>query len=34
MAAASTIVSLPVLVIYLIFQRHFIRGMVSGALKA
>lgn len=34
MAAASTIVSLPVLVVYLIFQRHFIRGMVSGALKA
>ena len=33
MAAASTMVSLPVLVIYVIFQRHFIRGMVSGALK-
>lgn len=34
MAAASTIVSLPVLVIYFLFQRHFIRGMVSGAVKA
>ncbi len=33
MAAAATIVSLPVLVLYVFFQRHFIRGMVSGALK-
>ncbi len=33
MAAASTIVSLPVLVLYFLFQRHFIRGMVSGAVK-
>lgn len=33
MAAAATIVSLPVIVMYFIFQRHFIRGMVSGALK-
>jgi len=33
MAAASTIVSLPVLAMYILFQRHFIRGMVSGAVK-
>ncbi len=33
MAAAATIVSLPVIVLYVFFQRHFIRGMVSGALK-
>lgn len=33
MAAASTIVSLPVLALYFMFQRHFIRGMVSGAVK-
>lgn len=34
MAAGALIVSLPVLVMYLIFQRHFIRGMISGALKS
>ena len=34
MAAAANIVSLPVLLIYFLFQRHFIRGMVSGAVKA
>jgi raffinose/stachyose/melibiose transport system permease protein len=33
MAAASLIVSLPVLVLYFIFQRSFIRGMISGAVK-
>lgn len=33
MAAAATIVSLPVIVLYMFFQRHFIRGMVSGAIK-
>jgi len=33
MAAAATIVSLPVMVLYIFFQRHFIRGMVSGAIK-
>ena len=33
MNAAATIVSLPVIVLYFIFQRHFIRGMVSGAIK-
>ncbi|GAB4465896.1 MAG: carbohydrate ABC transporter permease [Anaerolineae bacterium] len=34
MAAASTIVSLPVILVYLAFQRHFIRGIVGGAVKA
>lgn len=34
MAAASLIVSLPVIILYFFFQRHFIRGMISGALKA
>lgn len=34
MAAGALIVSLPVLIVYLIFQRHFIRGMISGAVKA
>jgi raffinose/stachyose/melibiose transport system permease protein len=34
MAAGATMVSLPVIIIYVIFQRHFIRGLVSGALKA
>lgn len=33
MAAASLIVSLPVLILYFIFQRSFIRGMISGAVK-
>jgi len=34
MAAGATMMSLPVIIIYVIFQRHFIRGLVSGALKA
>ena len=34
MAAGATMVSLPVILIYVIFQRHFIRGLISGALKA
>jgi len=33
MAAAATIVSLPVIVLYFFFQRRFIHGMVSGAIK-
>jgi raffinose/stachyose/melibiose transport system permease protein len=32
-AAASVIVALPVVVIYLILQRHFIRGVLAGAIK-
>jgi len=34
MAAASLIVCLPVVIVYVIFQRSFIRGIISGALKA
>jgi raffinose/stachyose/melibiose transport system permease protein len=33
-AAASLIVSVPVLILYFIFQRSFIRGMIAGALKS
>ena len=31
--AAAAIVAVPVLIVYVIFQRQFIRGMLSGALK-
>jgi raffinose/stachyose/melibiose transport system permease protein len=33
LAAGAVIVALPVVVLYVMFQRHFIRGMLSGALK-
>jgi raffinose/stachyose/melibiose transport system permease protein len=33
MAAASLIVSLPVIILYFLFQRSFIRGMIAGAVK-
>lgn len=33
MAAGALIVSFPVLLLYILFQRHFIRGMISGAVK-
>jgi raffinose/stachyose/melibiose transport system permease protein len=33
LAAASVLVALPVVVVYLIFQRNFIAGMLSGAVK-
>jgi raffinose/stachyose/melibiose transport system permease protein len=33
-AAASVIVSAPVLIVYVLAQRHFIRGMLGGAIKA
>jgi raffinose/stachyose/melibiose transport system permease protein len=33
MAAAAVMVALPVVVVYLIAQRHFIRGMLEGAVK-
>jgi raffinose/stachyose/melibiose transport system permease protein len=32
-AAASVLVALPVLIVYLVLQRHFIRGVLAGALK-
>jgi len=33
LAAASVIVATPVVVVYIILQRHFIRGMLAGSLK-
>jgi raffinose/stachyose/melibiose transport system permease protein len=33
LAAGALIVALPVVVVYLVLQRHFIRGMLSGAVK-
>jgi raffinose/stachyose/melibiose transport system permease protein len=34
LAAGSLIVAAPVVIVYLFLQRHFIRGMLSGAVKA
>jgi raffinose/stachyose/melibiose transport system permease protein len=33
LAAAAVIVALPVVIVYVFLQRHFIRGMLSGAIK-
>jgi raffinose/stachyose/melibiose transport system permease protein len=33
MAAAAVIVALPVIVVFILFQRSFIRGVVTGAVK-
>jgi raffinose/stachyose/melibiose transport system permease protein len=33
LSAGSVIVALPVVVLYVFLQRHFIRGMLSGAVK-
>jgi raffinose/stachyose/melibiose transport system permease protein len=33
LAAGAVIVALPVVIIYMFLQRHFIRGMLSGAVK-
>jgi raffinose/stachyose/melibiose transport system permease protein len=33
LAAASLIVAFPVVCVYVFLQRHFIRGMLSGAAK-
>ena len=33
LAAGATLVALPVVAVYLVLQRHFIRGMVEGAVK-
>jgi raffinose/stachyose/melibiose transport system permease protein len=33
LAAASVIVALPIVLLYVFLQRHFIRGMLSGAVK-
>jgi raffinose/stachyose/melibiose transport system permease protein len=32
-AAAAVLVALPVVLVYLVLQRHFIRGVLAGALK-
>lgn len=32
-AAAAVLVAAPILVVYLFLQRHFVRGMLAGALK-
>ncbi len=34
LAAGALIVALPVVVVYVFLQRHFIRGMLSGAVKS
>ncbi len=33
MSAGATIVALPTIVVYVLLQRHFIRGIASGAIK-
>lgn len=33
MAAASTLVCIPVIIVYCIFQRHIIKGLTAGAVK-
>jgi len=33
MSAAAVLVALPVVIVYLFLQRHFIRGMIEGAVK-
>jgi raffinose/stachyose/melibiose transport system permease protein len=33
LAAGSIIITLPVVVVYIFLQRHFIRGMLSGAVR-
>jgi raffinose/stachyose/melibiose transport system permease protein len=32
-AAAVTIISVPIMIFYVLTQRYFIRGVASGALK-
>ena len=33
LSAAAVLISLPIVVMYAVFQRHFIRGVLAGALK-
>ncbi|MFC9677977.1 carbohydrate ABC transporter permease [Streptomyces sp. NPDC056949] len=33
LSAGAVLISLPIVVLYLFFQRHFIRGMLSGAVR-
>ena len=32
-AAAAMLVTLPIILVYIFLQRHFIRGMLAGAIK-
>jgi multiple sugar transport system permease protein len=32
--AASLIAIIPVIVVFVVFQRYFVRGLTSGAIKA
>ena len=32
-AAAAVLVAMPVVIVYIVLQRHFIRGMLAGAIK-
>jgi raffinose/stachyose/melibiose transport system permease protein len=32
-AAAAVLVAAPILIVYLFLQRHFVRGMLAGAIK-
>ena len=32
-AAASVLVAAPIVIVYIFLQRHFIRGMLAGAVK-
>jgi raffinose/stachyose/melibiose transport system permease protein len=32
-AAAAVLVALPIIIVYVFLQRHFIRGMLAGAVK-
>ena len=32
-AAAAVLVALPIVLVYIFLQRHFIRGMLAGAVK-
>jgi raffinose/stachyose/melibiose transport system permease protein len=32
-AAAAVLVAAPIVIVYIVLQRHFIRGMLAGAIK-
>ena len=33
MSAGAVIVAMPILIVFIIFQREFMRGMLTGAVK-
>jgi raffinose/stachyose/melibiose transport system permease protein len=33
LSAGTVIMALPVVILFLVFQRHFVRGMTQGAVK-